>query len=162
MTKMLAALYNGVDTVEIRRIERLDPGPGDALVRVRAEGICGSDLNQYRKLTEPETLPAGHETAGEIVAGRGGSRSGKNRAASRRRGRRTRQGLPDLLVLPAGPVSQLRRQAPLRRRRVRRVRHAQRRRLLSPRQNHDMGGGRARRASRRVDSRDAAGRPDPG
>ena len=45
----------------------LTPGPGDALVRVRAEGICGSDLNQYRKLTEPETLPAGHETAGEIV-----------------------------------------------------------------------------------------------
>ncbi len=67
MSKMLAALYNGVDTVEITHIERLEPGPGDALVRVRAEGICGSDLNQYRKLTEPETLPAGHETAGEIV-----------------------------------------------------------------------------------------------
>ncbi|MDE2823144.1 MAG: zinc-binding dehydrogenase [Chloroflexota bacterium] len=67
MPKMLAALYNGLDTVEIKRIERLEPGPGDALVRVRAEGICGSDLNQYRKLTEPETLPAGHETAGEIV-----------------------------------------------------------------------------------------------
>ena len=67
MPKMLAALYNGVDTVEIRRIERIAPGPGDALVKVRCEGICGSDLNQYRKLTEPETLPAGHETAGEIV-----------------------------------------------------------------------------------------------
>ena len=67
MPKMLAALYNGLNTVEIKRIERLDPGPGDALVRVRAEGICGSDLNQYRKLTQPETLPAGHETAGEIV-----------------------------------------------------------------------------------------------
>ena len=67
MPQMLAALYNGVDTVEIRRIERIAPGPGDALVKVRCEGICGSDLNQYRKLTEPETLPAGHETAGEIV-----------------------------------------------------------------------------------------------
>ncbi len=67
MPKMLAALYNGFDTVEIKSIERLAPGPGDALVKVRAEGICGSDLNQYRKLTEPETLPAGHETAGEIV-----------------------------------------------------------------------------------------------
>ena len=67
MSKMLAALYNGVDTVEIKRIERLDPGPGDAAVKVRAEGICGSDLNQYRELTEPETLPSGHETAGEIV-----------------------------------------------------------------------------------------------
>ena len=67
MSKMLAALYNGVDTFEIKRIERLDPGPGDAVVKVRAEGICGSDLNQYRKQTEPDTFPAGHETAGEIV-----------------------------------------------------------------------------------------------
>jgi 2-desacetyl-2-hydroxyethyl bacteriochlorophyllide A dehydrogenase len=64
---MLAALYNGVDTVEIKEIDRLEPGPGDVVVKVRAEGICGSDLNQYRKLTEPEMLPAGHETAGEIV-----------------------------------------------------------------------------------------------
>ena len=90
MPKMLAALYNGLDTVEIKRIERLDPGPGDALVKVRAEGICGSDLNQYRKLTEPETLPAGHETAGEIVEVGEESRSCQNRPASRRRGRRTR------------------------------------------------------------------------
>ena len=67
MPRMLAALYDGANTVELKRIERLAPGPGDALVKVRAEGICGSDLNQYRKLTEPETLPAGHETAGEIV-----------------------------------------------------------------------------------------------
>ena len=67
MPKMLAALYDGANTVELKRIDRLAPGPGDALVKVRAEGICGSDLNQYRKLTEPETLPAGHETAGEIV-----------------------------------------------------------------------------------------------
>ncbi len=64
---MLAALYNGVDTVDIKEIDRVEPGPGDVVVKVRAEGICGSDLNQYRKLTEPETLPAGHETAGEIV-----------------------------------------------------------------------------------------------
>ena len=67
MSTMLAALYNGVDTVEIKEIERLEPGPGDVVVKVRAEGICGSDLNQYRKLTKPETLPAGHEAAGEIV-----------------------------------------------------------------------------------------------
>ena len=36
-------------------------------MRVRAEGICGSDLNFYRRLDEPETVPGGHETAGEIV-----------------------------------------------------------------------------------------------
>lgn len=64
---MLAALHDGIDTIEIKEIDRLDPGSCDAVVKVCAEGICGSDLNQYRKLTEPETLPAGHETAGEIV-----------------------------------------------------------------------------------------------
>ena len=80
MPRMLAALYDGANTVELKRIERLAPGPGDALVKVRAEGICGSDLNQYRKLTEPETLPAGHETAGEIVeVGEGVDRPGSAR-----------------------------------------------------------------------------------
>lgn len=67
MRTMLAALHNGVDAVEIKQIERLEPRQGGAVVKVRAEGICGSDLNQYRKLIEPEDVPAGHETAGEIV-----------------------------------------------------------------------------------------------
>ncbi len=64
---MLAALWNGVDTVEVKSVPRPAPGPDDALVRVTAEGICGSDLNYYRRLKEPETVPGGHETAGEIV-----------------------------------------------------------------------------------------------
>ena len=38
MPKMLAALYNGVDTVEIKRIDRLEPGPGDALVQSPSRG----------------------------------------------------------------------------------------------------------------------------
>ncbi len=67
MPDMLAALWNGVDTVDIKSVPRPVPGPDDALVRVTAEGICGSDLNYYRRLKEPETVPGGHETAGEIV-----------------------------------------------------------------------------------------------
>ena len=41
--------------------------PGTAIVRVRASGICGSDLHLYRARGEPETRPAGHEVAGEVV-----------------------------------------------------------------------------------------------
>lgn len=67
MPNMLAALWNGVDTVDIKNVPRPIPGPDDALVRVTAEGICGSDLNYYRRLKERETVPGGHETAGEIV-----------------------------------------------------------------------------------------------
>jgi L-iditol 2-dehydrogenase len=50
-----------------------DPGPGEVLVRVRAVGVCGSDIHWYydgrigRKiLTYPQIL--GHEAAGEVVA----------------------------------------------------------------------------------------------
>ncbi len=51
------------------------PGPGEALVRVTAVGICGSDLHWYDEsaigdavLTRPLVL--GHEAAGVIVDGR--------------------------------------------------------------------------------------------
>ena len=67
MPEMLAALWNGVDTVDVKSVHRPVPGPDDALVKVTAEGICGSDLNYYRRLKEPETVPGGHETAGEVV-----------------------------------------------------------------------------------------------
>ncbi|TDR93829.1 L-idonate 5-dehydrogenase [Enterovirga rhinocerotis] len=49
------------------------PGPGQVAVRIRAGGICGSDLHYYRhggfgtvRVKEPMIL--GHEVAGEVVA----------------------------------------------------------------------------------------------
>lgn len=50
-----------------------DPGPGEALIRVRSVGLCGSDLHYYRDgrigpSTAGEPLVLGHEFAGEIVA----------------------------------------------------------------------------------------------
>ena len=55
------------------------PGPGEALVRVTAVGICGSDLHWYDEagigdavLDRPLVL--GHEAAGVIV---GGPRAGQ-------------------------------------------------------------------------------------
>jgi L-iditol 2-dehydrogenase len=61
-----AVAYNG----EMIRIEELSlpaPAPGEMVVRVRACGLCGSDLAKMfqQKLTAPTVL--GHEIAGEVV-----------------------------------------------------------------------------------------------
>ncbi len=50
-----------------------EPGPGMALVRIRAVSICGSDLHYYREgrigdSRPSEPLVLGHELAGEVVA----------------------------------------------------------------------------------------------
>jgi hypothetical protein len=43
--------------------------PGEALIRVRATGVCGSDIGAYRGVNPTVVYPViiGHETAGEIV-----------------------------------------------------------------------------------------------
>jgi 2-desacetyl-2-hydroxyethyl bacteriochlorophyllide A dehydrogenase len=54
---------------EIREIDEPTVGPDDVLVRVRAAGICGTDLHMYdgEWATTFPVLP-GHEFAGEIAA----------------------------------------------------------------------------------------------
>jgi L-iditol 2-dehydrogenase len=54
--------------VRVADVPRPRLEPGTAIVRVRASGICGSDLHVYRALDQPETRPSGHEVAGEVVA----------------------------------------------------------------------------------------------
>ncbi len=61
-------------TLEERSLPQIpDPGPGQVLVRIRAVGICGSDLHWYleggigsHRASYPQVL--GHEPTGEIVA----------------------------------------------------------------------------------------------
>ncbi len=67
MATMIVGLHDGKETVRLAEIERPVPGRGDALIRVRASGICGSDLLMNADKTEPDTRPSGHEVAGEIV-----------------------------------------------------------------------------------------------
>ncbi|MBI1789042.1 MAG: alcohol dehydrogenase catalytic domain-containing protein, partial [Acidobacteria bacterium] len=61
-------------TLEVREMpDPPEPGPGEILVRVRAVGICGSDMHWYAEGaigTIPAVYPQvlGHEPAGEIVA----------------------------------------------------------------------------------------------
>jgi len=49
----------------------LEPGPGELLLRVRANALCGSDRRQFESGTD---ITPGHEAAGEVAAiGRGTS-----------------------------------------------------------------------------------------
>jgi 2-desacetyl-2-hydroxyethyl bacteriochlorophyllide A dehydrogenase len=64
-----AVFYGGPDVrVEERALPK--PGPGAVVVRIRAAGICGSDLRIYRAERPDASYPmrAGHELSGEIVA----------------------------------------------------------------------------------------------
>ncbi len=65
---MQGLLRVGPRQVQVAEVPRPQLEPGTAIVRVRAAGICGSDLHPYRAGGEPETRPQGHEVAGEVVA----------------------------------------------------------------------------------------------
>ena len=64
---MKAALYNGQDQMEVRDHPDPIPHEDDVIVKVKATGICGSDLLLYKDKEEADELPAGHEVTGEIV-----------------------------------------------------------------------------------------------
>ena len=67
--KALMKVARGEGNVEVREIEAPRAGPGQALIRVRAAGICGTDLHIYHD--EFKTVPPvvmGHEVAGDVVA----------------------------------------------------------------------------------------------
>lgn len=65
---MLAAFCTGKERIEVREVPLPSPGPGEVLVRVRACGICGSDLHFFRgDLPALPTIPPGHEFAGEVA-----------------------------------------------------------------------------------------------
>ena len=65
---MRAALYRGAGRIELTEVEPEPPGPGEVAVRVRACGICGSDLHVFRGEAPPLPFAGGHEIAGEVVA----------------------------------------------------------------------------------------------
>ena len=57
-----------IEEVEVPKIERDD----EVLIRIRAVGVCGSDIHYYRegrigKFVVTEPLILGHESAGEVV-----------------------------------------------------------------------------------------------
>jgi 2-desacetyl-2-hydroxyethyl bacteriochlorophyllide A dehydrogenase len=70
----MKSVLTAKDKVDVRDVERPTPGPTDALVRVRACGICGTDTFFLHLGGMPagadgsmRAIPLGHEPAGEIV-----------------------------------------------------------------------------------------------
>ena len=68
---MLAAVMRGAGDLAVEEVPTPEPGPGEVLVRVGANTICGTDLRILRgEKTSGVELPVilGHETAGHVVA----------------------------------------------------------------------------------------------
>ena len=65
---MKAVLYKGPEVVEVDEVESPSIGSDDVLVRVKAAGICGSDLETYKgKRTVKIPIIIGHEASGDVV-----------------------------------------------------------------------------------------------
>jgi len=63
---MRVAMYYSNHDIRIEELPKPSIGPGELLIRVKASGICGSDVMEwYRRPKAPLVL--GHEIAGEIA-----------------------------------------------------------------------------------------------
>lgn len=63
-----ARYYEGETSLKIEEVPRPEPGPGEALVRVRAAGVCHTELHFLDGLLPPGKSPLtlGHEVAGVV------------------------------------------------------------------------------------------------
>jgi len=64
---MRGIVFTGNRKVEMREFPDPVPGPGEAVVRMRASGICGSDLTPYRA-DRVNSYISGHEPCGVVAA----------------------------------------------------------------------------------------------
>jgi propanol-preferring alcohol dehydrogenase len=67
MRALVVARYGGRPELAVRPVPR--PGPGEVLVRVRASGLCGTDLHLCSGRMPLGELPRilGHESAGDVT-----------------------------------------------------------------------------------------------
>jgi threonine dehydrogenase-like Zn-dependent dehydrogenase len=63
-------MFLGEGRISFQEHEWPDPGPGQLVIRVRANAICGTDRHQF---LHGSAVIAGHEAAGEVVAGGAGT-----------------------------------------------------------------------------------------
>lgn len=65
---MKACVLHAVGDLRYEDVEKPKPKKGEVLIKVRASGICGSDIGRvYKKGTYSFPMIPGHEFAGEIV-----------------------------------------------------------------------------------------------
>lgn len=66
---MRAVCLKKPEHIGIIEIDKPSPKPGEALIKVRAMGICGSDIGAYRGTNPLVSYPRviGHEIAGEVA-----------------------------------------------------------------------------------------------
>ena len=62
---MRGVVFTGNRQAEIRQFPDPQAGPGEAVVKIRASGMCGSDLHYYRA-ENPSQMISGHEPCGVI------------------------------------------------------------------------------------------------
>jgi threonine dehydrogenase-like Zn-dependent dehydrogenase len=64
-----ALIFQGPYAMSLGEIEMPAVGPDDVLIRVRAVGICGSDIHGFSGKTGRRApgMVMGHEIAGEVV-----------------------------------------------------------------------------------------------
>src|SRR4051812_32673007 len=76
---MRGVTFPGGRGVEIMNFPDPTPGPGEVVLEMKASGMCGSDLHQYRRPkgearaatgipANPEPVIAGHEPCGVVAA----------------------------------------------------------------------------------------------
>jgi L-iditol 2-dehydrogenase len=66
---MRAAVLRGVHDLRLEELPDPRPGDNEALVRVKAAGVCGTDVHMWEGTNTEGTFPfiPGHEWAGEVV-----------------------------------------------------------------------------------------------
>ncbi|MEA2599122.1 MAG: L-iditol 2-dehydrogenase [Acidobacteriota bacterium] len=66
--EMLVAACAGDGAVRLETRSRPEPGPGEMLLRLRAAGLCGTDLFKLRHGTAAAGSVLGHEVVGSVAA----------------------------------------------------------------------------------------------
>ena len=75
---MRGVVFKGEREIELMEFPDPTPGPGEVVVEMKASGMCGSDLHQYRRPkaggasgglpVNPDPVIGGHEPCGIVAA----------------------------------------------------------------------------------------------